>query len=60
MGRLVHSGLRLGHRLNERCEAYVELRHTVTESLHHRGQIRSGDINLSEGIGLGTGVIYRF
>lgn len=54
------SALRVGRKLNEHWDAHVEVRHVWQEPLHHNGPIRSGEFNLSDGLGIGTGVSYRF
>lgn len=54
------SALRVSRRLSERWDAHVELRHLLTQPIRHNGPTRSGEINLSDGLGIGTGVSYRF
>ena len=54
------SALRINRRLSEHLDAHVELRHLLTQPIRHNGPTRSGEINLSEGLGIGTGVSYRF
>lgn len=54
------SAVRIGRKLNEHWDAHVEVRHTWQEALRHNGPTRSGEINLTDGIGVGAGVSYRF
>ena len=54
------SALRVSRRLGEHWDAHVEIRHLLTDTLHHNGPARSGEIHLTDGIGLGAGVNYRF
>ncbi|MEN9573074.1 MAG: hypothetical protein RL514_929 [Verrucomicrobiota bacterium] len=54
------SALRVNRRLSERWDAHVEVRHLLTGRIRHNGPTRSGEINLSDGLGIGTGVSYRF
>ena len=54
------SALRVGRKLNEHWDAHVEVRHTWQETLRHNGPTRSAEINLSDGLGVGAGVSYRF
>ena len=54
------SALRVNRRLSERWDAHVELRHLLTAPIRHNGPTRSGEINLSDGLGVGTGISYRF
>ena len=54
------SGLRVNRRLTERWDAFVEARHLLTGPLRHTGPTRSGEMWLSDGLSLSTGVSYRF
>lgn len=54
------SALRLNRRLNENWDAHLEVRHTWQQPLQHTGPGRSGEIDLITGVGIGTGVSYRF
>jgi len=54
------SALRISRKLNEHWDAHVEVRHIWQETLRHNGPTRSGEVNLSDGLGIGTGVSYRF
>lgn len=54
------SALRVNRRLSEHWDAHVEVRHLLTQPIRHNGPTRSGEINLSDGLGLATGVSYRF
>lgn len=54
------SALRINRRLGERWDAHVEVRHTWMQALQHTAPSRAGEINLTDGIGLGGGVSYRF
>jgi hypothetical protein len=54
------SGVRVNRQLNEQWNTYVELRHLWTGALQHNGAQRSGEIRLSDGLGVGAGVTYRF
>lgn len=54
------SELRVNRRLSEHWDAQVEVRHLLTGTLHHNAPVRSGTINLSDGLGVGAGVSYRF
>ncbi len=54
------SAVRASRKLNEHWDAHVELRHLWQETLQHHGVNRSAEINLSSGLGIGTGVSYRF
>ena len=54
------SALRIGRKLNEHWDAHIEVRHIWQETLRHNGPTRSGEFNLSDGLGIGTGVSYRF
>ncbi|MEN9576120.1 MAG: hypothetical protein RL514_3975 [Verrucomicrobiota bacterium] len=54
------SAVKVGRKLSEHWDAHVEVRHTWMEALQHNGAIRSGEMNLSDGVGLGAGVSYRF
>lgn len=54
------SAVRLNRKLSEHWDARVEVRHTWMNALRHNGPLRSGEINLTDGIGLGAGVSYRF
>ncbi|MBI5800996.1 MAG: hypothetical protein HZA92_09780 [Verrucomicrobia bacterium] len=54
------SALRVNRRLSEHWDAHVELRHMLTDPVRHNGPTRSGEINLSDGLGLAAGIAYRF
>jgi hypothetical protein len=54
------TSVRVNRRLGERWDAHVEVRHLLTDSIRHNGPTRSGEISLSEGVGVSTGVSYRF
>jgi hypothetical protein len=54
------SAVRVSRQLSERWDAHVEVRHTWQETLHHNGPTRSAEMNLSDGLGIGAGVSYRF
>ncbi|KAF0181703.1 MAG: hypothetical protein FD161_376 [Limisphaerales bacterium] len=54
------SSLRVNRRLGEHWDAHVEVRHLLTDSIRHNGPTRSGEISLSEGVGLAAGIAYRF
>jgi hypothetical protein len=54
------TALRIGRKLNEHWDADMEVHHTWQRPLQHNGNIRSGELNLSDGLGTGTGVSYRF
>lgn len=54
------SALRVSRKLNEHWTAHMEARHVWNTTLHHTGPTRSAEIDLSSGLGLGTGVSYRF
>ena len=54
------SALRVNRRLSEHWDAHVEVRHVLTDTLQHNAPTRSGEIRLSDGLGVGAGVSYRF
>lgn len=54
------SALRVNRRLGEHWDAHMEVRHVLTDSLQHNAPTRSGEIRLSDGLGVGAGVSYRF
>ena len=54
------SSLRINRRLGEHWDAHVEIRHLLTDAIHHNGPTRSGEISLSEGFAVATCVSYRF
>lgn len=54
------SAVRVSRKLNAHWDAHMEVRHTWQEALRHNGPTRSAEINLSDGLGLGAGVSYRF
>jgi len=54
------SSLRVNRQFNEHWSAHVEVRHLLTDKVRHNGPTRSGEISLSDGLGLSTGVSYRF
>ena len=54
------SALRVNRRLGENWDAHVEVRHLLTDSIRHNGPTRSGEISLSDGLGISTGISYRF
>lgn len=54
------SSLRVNRQFNEHWSAQVEVRHLLTDKLRHNGPTRSGEISLSDGLGVSTGVSYRF
>lgn len=54
------SALRVNRRLGEHWDAHVEVRHVLTDPLTHNAPTRSGEMRLSEGLGVGAGVSYRF
>jgi hypothetical protein len=54
------SSVRVIRRLRKDWEAHVEVRHLLTDTLRHNGPTRSGEIRLSDGLGISTGLSYRF
>lgn len=54
------SSLRVSRRFGENWDAHVEVRHVLTDTLRHNGPTRSGEISLSDGLGISTGVSFRF
>lgn len=54
------SALRLNRRLNESWDTHFEVRHIWQKPLQHSGPTRSAEVNLSDGLGIGAGVSYRF
>lgn len=54
------SAFRINRQLTEKWSAHAEVRHMWTETLHHNGPLRSGAINLSDGLGVAAGLSYRF
>lgn len=54
------SALRVTRQIDANWNAHVEMRHMWTESLQHNGAQRSGEIRLSDGVGFGAGVSYKF
>ncbi|MEQ2007848.1 MAG: hypothetical protein ABMA26_13710 [Limisphaerales bacterium] len=54
------SALRINRRLSEHWDAHMELRHLLTDPIRHNGPTRSGEINLSDGLGVAAGIGYRF
>lgn len=54
------SSVRVNRRLNDNWDAHVAVRHLLTDALHHNGPTRSGKISLSDGLGVGAGISYRF
>ena len=54
------SAVRINRHINEQWDAHVEIRHVLTDPLQHSAPTRSGEIRLSDGLGIGVGVSYRF
>lgn len=54
------SSLRVNRRLGERWDAHVEVRHVLTDTLQHNAPTRSGEMSLSDGLGVAFGVSHRF
>jgi len=54
------NAVRITRRLGEQWDCHMEVRHLLTDAIRHNGANRSGDINLSDGVGLGAGMSYRF
>lgn len=54
------SAFRVNRRLSDHWDLHVELRHLLTQPIRCNGPTRSGEINLSDGVSIATGVSYRF
>lgn len=54
------SAVRVSRRLSERWDCHLEVRHLLTDAIRHQGGTRSAEIHLSDGLGLGAGMSYRF
>lgn len=54
------SAVRVSRQFNEHWSVHVEVRHLLTDKVRHNGPTRSGQISLSDGLGVGVGMSYRF
>lgn len=54
------SAVRITRRLGDHWDFHVEARHLLTDPIRHTGPTRSGEIRLSDGLGLGAGMSYQF
>lgn len=54
------SSLRASRKVGEHWDLHVEIRHLLTDTIRHNGPTRSGEISLSEGFGVSSGLSYRF
>ncbi len=54
------SAVRVTRHLNEHWDMHIEVRHLLTDTIHHTGPTRSGEINFSDGFGLSAGLSRAF